>query len=138
MAPLLIYYADDDIDDLNVFTEAADFFGHATQQFFNGVALLNELEHSAVKPDLIILDYFMPMDDGLEILKRIRASAFRDIPVIMITGLCSVNKQREFIDCGANYILTKPANFKEHKYIIETLSGIDWGSFEFDIGNSGI
>ncbi len=133
MKPLLIYYADDDIDDLNIFTEAAHFFGHETRSFFDGAALLAALSNTEKRPDLILLDYFMPPSDGLEILKSIRASEFKDIPVVMITGSCSINLQREFIGRGANYIISKPVNFKEHKYIIETLSNIDWRQFCFDV-----
>lgn len=138
MNPLLFFYADDDLDDLNIFTEAADYFGHATQSFFAGNSLLEALNKDDVTPDLILLDYFMPPTDGLEILQKIRASRFAAIPVVMITGSCPVNLQREFIRQGANYIITKPVNFKEHKSVIETLSKIDWNNFSFQVESHAV
>ena len=130
MKPLLIYYADDDIDDLNIFTEASDYFGHSTRQFFNGTDLLNDLMSSETKPDLILLDYFMPEVDGLEILKKIRAAGF-GIPVVIISGISPINKQLEFLKQGANYLIDKPVSFKAHQQNIETLSQIDWQTFRF-------
>jgi len=134
MKPLLIYYADDDIDDLNIVTEASEYFGHTTRQFFNGMDLLADLMRIGTKPDLILLDYFMPEADGLEILKKIRTSGF-SIPVVMMSGVCPTNLKLEFLKQGANYIVDKPVSFKAHQQNIETLSQIDWKTFRFELEN---
>ena len=45
------------------------------------------------KPDLVLLDYEMPICDGKQVLEMIRAEeAFVDIPVIFLTG--TVDKER--------------------------------------------
>ena len=134
MKPLLIYYADDDIDDLNIVTEASEYFGHTNKQFFNGMDLLADLMRIDTKPDLILLDYFMPEADGLEILKKIRTSGF-SIPVVMMSGVCPTNLKLEFLKQGANYIVDKPVSFKAHQQNIETLSQIDWKTFRFELEN---
>ena len=132
MKPLLIYYADDDIDDLNIVTEASEYFGHRTKQYFNGMDLLDDLIRTETKPDFILLDYFMPEADGLEILKKIRTSGF-SIPVVMMSGVCPTNLKLEFLNQGANYIVDKPVSFKAHQQNIETLSQIDWETFQFEL-----
>lgn len=132
MKPLLIYYADDDVDDLNIVTEASEYFGHQTKQFFNGTDLLNDLMGNNEKPEFILLDYFMPGTDGLEILKKIRASGI-SIPVVMMSGTCPTNMLLEFLKQGANYIINKPTSFKAHQQNIEMLSQIDWETHRFSV-----
>jgi CheY-like chemotaxis protein len=65
----------------------------------------------AEAPDLILLDVVMPKVDGLEALRRLRASpATRDTPVIMVTTRGddeSVSKARQL---GCNDYVTKPVN----------------------------
>jgi CheY-like chemotaxis protein len=52
----------------------------------NGRAALDQL--AAAKPDLVLLDYMMPVLDGPAVLKAMAADpAYRDIPVVMISSL---------------------------------------------------
>ena len=52
----------------------------------NGRAALDQL--AAAKPDLVLLDYMMPVLDGPAVLKAMAADpAYRDIPVVMISAL---------------------------------------------------
>ncbi len=67
------------------------------------------LAHEAGKPDLILLDLNMPVMDGAEVLRRLRAdTATSDIPVIIVTGDISEASEVECLDLGANDFLTKP------------------------------
>ncbi len=73
----------------------------------SGEAALRAAEKSP--PDMILLDVMMPGIDGFEVCQRIREKpAFRDIPVMFLTGLNDVaNKARGF-EVGGNDYLTKP------------------------------
>lgn len=59
--------------------------------------------------DLIVLDRMMPVMNGMELLKRVKADErFRHAPVIMQTAASSPEEVREGIEAGAHYYLTKP------------------------------
>lgn len=60
-------------------------------------------------PDLILLDVMMPEMDGLETLRRLRASAWgRTIPVILVTADDRPETQVEALDGGAEDFIAKP------------------------------
>ncbi len=61
------------------------------------------------KPDLIILDYTMPVMDGAEMLARLRGSAeTRDIPVIMLTAEAGKDTVLRIARLGVKGYLIKP------------------------------
>jgi DNA-binding response OmpR family regulator len=64
---------------------------------------------SSFSPDLIILDWQMPRVSGLEALKMIKKNqAFKNIPVIIITGLEDEKVLEEAFDFGSIDFLNKP------------------------------
>ena len=64
-------------------------------------------------PDLILLDVLMPDANGFDILNRIRQhSVLKDMPVIMLTSLGSLDDILKGLKLGANGYLTKPAKSK--------------------------
>lgn len=59
--------------------------------------------------DLIILDIIMPNLDGYEVLKRLKESDnTKDIPVIFITGLRSMDDEEKGLKLGATDYIIKP------------------------------
>jgi putative two-component system response regulator len=64
---------------------------------------------SAPVPDLILLDVMMPEMDGYAVLARLRSDpATRDIPVMFVTALDSMEDEESGLDLGAVDYLTKP------------------------------
>jgi two-component system copper resistance phosphate regulon response regulator CusR len=57
--------------------------------------------------EVIVLDRMLPMLDGLEILRRLRASGSQ-VPVLMLTARDSVDDTIAGLDAGADDYLTKP------------------------------
>ena len=71
------------------------------------------LEYRFVGDDLIILDVVMPDANGFDILNRIRQhSVLKDLPVMMLTSLGSLDDILKGLKLGANGYLTKPAKSK--------------------------
>ena len=62
--------------------------------------------------DLMILDIMMPVKDGIEALKEIRASGHTN-HVIMLTAMAEVDDRVTGLDAGADDYLTKPFSLKE-------------------------
>lgn len=57
--------------------------------------------------DLILLDIIMPIMNGIEVLKVVRADdSLRQLPIIVLTT--DETKKAEALDHGANGFLTKP------------------------------
>jgi DNA-binding response OmpR family regulator len=73
-------------------------------------------------PDLIVADIQMPNLDGYEFVKQLRASGyFKDIPLIMLSGIESTAEKVKCLKLGANDYLVKPFNPEELALRIELL-----------------
>ena len=61
------------------------------------------------KPDLIVLDYNMPVMDGITMLRRLREdAALRSTPVIMLTAESSATNMAAAARLGARDYISKP------------------------------
>ena len=70
--------------------------------------------------DLIILDVMMPGMNGIEVCRQLRETN-RDVPVLMLTALGSVDDKVLGLNSGADDYLVKPFHFKELLARIEAL-----------------
>jgi len=69
---------------------------------------------SQERPDLVILDVMLPGMDGVELLRRIRASAeLEDLPVIMATAKGAEYDKVQSLDLGADDYVVKPFGVME-------------------------
>jgi len=66
------------------------------------------------KPQLIVIDWMMPVVNGLELLRRLRRDdRTREIPVIMLSAKAEIDNKTQGLDSGADDYLTKPFSPKE-------------------------
>jgi DNA-binding response OmpR family regulator len=72
----------------------------------NGLEALEKLQ--AQEPDIIVLDVVMPLMDGFETLKQIRASS--SVPVIILSAKEATADKVRGLDLGADDYLAKPFN----------------------------
>ncbi len=79
-------------------------------QCSNGQEALNKL--NSEKPNLIVLDYNMPVMDGFEFLRIIRGRNY-NIPVIFLSDYADVENKVEGLTLGADDYLGKPFSTKE-------------------------
>ena len=78
----------------------------------NGQQVLDKLRQENF--DIILMDINMPIMDGMECAKKIRAmddSSKAQIPIIAITGNARNYTMDEFKEAGINDYLPKPLNF---------------------------
>jgi len=62
-------------------------------------------------PKLVLLDIKMPKVDGIEVLRRIKASELKSLPVVVMT---SSNEERDVVESyrlGVNSYIVKPVQF---------------------------
>ena len=65
-------------------------------------------------PDLIISDWMLPGQSGLEFVKEIRSEeAFRQLPIIMLTAKAGEDEKILGLDGGADDYITKPFSKRE-------------------------
>ncbi len=73
-------------------------------------------------PDLIVADIQMPNMNGNDFIKNIRSSGFfKEIPLIMLSGIESSQEKVKCLKLGANDYLVKPFNPEELAIRIELL-----------------
>jgi len=85
----------------------------------NGIDALMYMNEVAL-PHIIISDIKMPEMDGIEFLENIRGSLFfKNIPVIILSGVEQSSDRIKCLQLGANDFIVKPFNPKELKLRIE-------------------
>lgn len=62
--------------------------------------------------DLVILDWWLPGEDGIDLLRRFRQTD-RKTPVLFLTARDAVSQRVEGLDAGADDYLCKPFAFEE-------------------------
>ncbi|MCP5246177.1 MAG: response regulator transcription factor [Burkholderiales bacterium] len=72
--------------------------------------------------DAIILDLCLPGIDGIDLCRRLRHDAKRQIPVIMLTARDSLENKLEGFNAGTDDYLAKPFSLKELAARVKVLS----------------
>ena len=141
------------VDDVELFLQLERSFlegdGHTVVTAASGEEALSRMEE--VKPELLLLDLYMPGIDGDEVCRRLRASKrWRKLPVIMVTAAGKDGEIRKCLTAGCDDYITKPVNKKELIEKVGRLLGkvrmigvpplkwsTNWGRFAPSIGGPG-
>ncbi len=83
--------------------------GHDVAEAADGNAALDLLD--ADPPDLVVLDMMLPGVNGLDVLRRVRATS--DIPVIMLTARAEESDRVSGLELGADDYVVKPFSPRE-------------------------
>jgi len=83
---------------------------------YKAVSNINDVKKliSIKKPDLILLDVYLPKENGIDLLKWIREQEI-DIDIILITADKSIKRVQEAFRYGVLDYLIKPFSFKRFK-----------------------
>jgi CheY-like chemotaxis protein len=80
----------------------------------------------SVQPTMTLLDLKLPKVDGLEVLRRIRASALtRRLPVVVLTTSSEQSDIGSSYDLGVNSYIRKPVDFMQFADVVTQL-GLYW------------
>lgn len=73
-------------------------------------------------PDLIFLDYEMPVENGPEVFRKIKKlESAKDIPIVFLTDVADREKITEFLSLKPNGYLLKPINMERVNDTIKSL-----------------
>lgn len=93
--------------------------------------------------DLIVLDVMLPVIDGYEIVRKLRAER-KGVPVLMLTARSGLEDRIEGLDSGADYYLTKPFDNRELMACVNALirrqgtqvDVLEMGNTSLDLGDA--
>lgn len=108
----MIFCVEDDASIRDLMQYTLNGAGFETQSFSCAEELYDALRSHT--PDLILLDIMLPGENGLSVLKKLRAqSRTSDIPIIMATAKDAEYDKVIGLDSGADDYLTKPYGMME-------------------------
>ncbi|MCB1508678.1 MAG: response regulator [Hyphomicrobiaceae bacterium] len=76
----------------------------------DGVDGIEKIEMNA--PDVVVVDWVMPVLDGAEMVRMIRTPSFSQpyVPIIMVSGHSERRRIQEAMQLGVNHFLRKPVS----------------------------
>jgi DNA-binding NtrC family response regulator len=109
MATILV--VDDELGIRALLSEILSDEGHAVELAENAAQARSARER--IKPDLVLLDIWMPDVDGITLLKEWGASSMLTMPVIMMSGHGTIDTAVEATKNGAIAFLEKPITLQK-------------------------
>ena len=108
----LVYIVEDDADIREIEAYALSSAGLSVESFPEGKAFFQAVRTRI--PDLVLLDVMLPGEDGMTVLRHLRAdAATQTVPIIMVTAKTSEADKVKGLDSGADDYLTKPFGIME-------------------------
>jgi CheY-like chemotaxis protein len=104
-----VLVVDDNPVNLRVCRLILERYGHAVETDTSPVAVLARVATDV--PDVLITDLMMPLLDGIELTRQIRAlPGGQGLPIIVLTARGEESDQDRAMEAGATLFLTKPVS----------------------------
>ena len=128
--PKLVLQIDDDEEDYLIFNTALTACSGTVELIYekSAIAALARLQdEAAAVPDMVLLDWYMPLVSGKDILAAIRQIPhIKSIPVILFSGSDPNLYWKEAEALGATYFLRKAAVIGDLQQKLEELFSRNW------------
>ncbi len=96
--------------------------GHEVVTVSNGVAAIKKI--AEVHPDIVLLDVYMAGYSGVEVCKKVKATAeMAQMPILLTVGRMEPFCAGEAIKVKADGLITKPFDVKNLITVVEKLAG---------------
>jgi chemosensory pili system protein ChpA (sensor histidine kinase/response regulator) len=119
---ITVLIVDDSISIRKVLTNFINNQGWDPLTAHDGMDAMEKIRES--KPDLVLLDIEMPRMNGFEVLQSLQLqSAYRDIPVVMLTSRSASKYRDKATRLGARGFVTKPFRDEDVISLITSLTG---------------
>ena len=109
MANILV--VDDELGIRDLLSEILNDEGHTVELAENAAEA--RAARQASRPDLVLLDIWMPDTDGVTLLKEWRGTGLLTMPVIMMSGHATIDTAVEATRIGAQSFLEKPITLQK-------------------------
>lgn len=114
-----ILIIDDDAILREILTLGLQGAGYDTITATNGEEAKNLMQQET--PDIILVDLYMPIMDGIRFLRWLRGEAAMTVPAVVFTGSVHNDTLREAEEAGATTIVRKPVQMLQ---LLETLASL--------------
>ncbi|MEC3875357.1 response regulator [Chryseobacterium salviniae] len=95
--------------------------------FSNGIALMDYLAKDDIVPEVIFINYQLPLKDCLECLNEIKShQKFDPMTTIIYSEFISAEEQEQILLNGANVFMKKPDNYRDMKKKVNDIISIAW------------
>ncbi|MBC3875772.1 diguanylate cyclase [Undibacterium flavidum] len=102
-----IMIIDDDVDLAQYYSRVLQGAGMVTEVLNNPECVLEKMAH--FRPELILMDVYMPDCDGVELSRVIRQDiSYLDVPIVFLSSENNLQKQIAAVKVGADDFLSKP------------------------------
>ena len=119
--PLKVLLAEDEDVNRLATTKLLEKHGHTVKAVENGQEAISQLKDGSF--DVVLMDIQMPVMDGVEATKAIRAGASgehnKNIPIIAITAYAMGGDKEKFLSVGMDGYVAKPVDVEQ----LETILG---------------
>jgi CheY-like chemotaxis protein len=106
-AKQLVLVVDDFADNREMYSEYLTFSGYEVIEATNGKEAIEAAQQRT--PDIIIMDLSLPVMDGWEATRRLKADErTRRIPIVALTGHALAGHSKGARDAGCDSFLSKP------------------------------
>ncbi len=114
-----ILVADDEPMNREIVVRALEQFGYKVDSARNGQEVIEQLDDHEYS--LILMDIYMPVMDGIEATRQIRAldTKKRQIPIIALTASIQADERQTYLDAGISAIIGKPFSLRELRDTVE-------------------
>ncbi len=120
-----ILIVDDVVANRQMLADLLHTLGFAVDEAGDGREALRQMKLGT--PDLVLMDIMMPVMDGLEATRQIRADAdWRDVPIIAISASATSDDQRDSMTAGANAFMTKPIDQDQFLQHVANFLNLIW------------
>jgi CheY-like chemotaxis protein len=104
-----VLIVDDNQDGAEILAETLAELGFMTRTAFDGPSSLELV--GAFKPDVMLIDVGLPVMDGYELVRRLRAdAALASVRLIAVTGYGQESDRRRALEAGFDEHLVKPVD----------------------------
>ena len=118
----IILLVDDYADNRAMYARYLAYAGYRVDEATNGQEALDKA--GQIHPDLIVMDLSLPVMDGWEATRRLKANPqTKRIPVLALTGHALGDHEREANAAGCDGYVTKPCLPEDLELKIRTLLG---------------
>ena len=114
-APLDVLVVEDDQDMADALLQLLDLWGFRARHAEHGKAALDAV--ASQMPAVVLLDMLMPVMDGWQCARELRARYGESLPIVVVTAAEHVRERAEEI--GADEVLPKPFEMRHLRKVVE-------------------